>query len=56
MHVGWPQGIWFGIVALNLLNASVRDGEQKTGKHSLAEMMLNASLGFGLFYWGGFFA
>lgn len=55
-HVGWPQGIWFGLVAFRLLFAVALDGEPRKGKHSLSQAMLGSGLGFGLLYWGGFFA
>lgn len=56
MNIGWPEGIWFALLALSLVIGVAKDGEPRTGKHSLAGTMLNAALAFGLLYWGGFFS
>lgn len=56
MNIGWPEGIWFAIVAINLLVALANDGKPKEGNVNLAASMLGAACAFGLLYWGGFFA
>ena len=56
MNIGWPEGIWFGVAALNLICAALLDGEAKTGKHKLSLTMLNVAAMFGILWWGGFFA
>jgi len=56
MNIGTPEIAYFCLTGLNLLAAAVLDGEPKKGKWSLSAQMLSSAMGFGLLWWGGFFA
>lgn len=56
LHVGWPQGIYIGMVCVALLVSAAADGKPRTGEHKFALSFVSYLLMFGLLYWGGFFS
>ena len=56
MTIGWPEGIWLTLTALNLLLVAAVDGHPKQGDHNFALSLCGTALVFGLLWWGGFFA
>jgi len=55
MNLHWPQYVYIGMCALQLLLASLVDGKPKTGTNSLALNMLSVAFGTWLLWCGGFF-
>lgn len=51
----WPQIAWACFVGFGLVCAIAKDGEPRTGKHSLALSMLALCISATLLYFGGFF-
>lgn len=52
MHIGWPQGLFLGLIAFALLFGSV--GEKKSAGNAIGTALAVAAQ-LGLLYWGGFF-
>ena len=55
-HWHWPQYTVCALYGLSLLIGLSKDGEPRTGSHSLAGAMLSVALSSWLLWSGGFFA
>ena len=55
MNIGWPEGIWIGIMIFGLISAATLDGQPKKENYSFPVRFVSSLIGFGLLYWGGFF-
>lgn len=51
-NVGWPEGIYLGLLFLSLLIAAGNDGKPKTGEHNFGISLIASAIFFGLLYWG----
>ena len=59
MTIGWPEGIFLTLIALNVLTNAINDREAKTGLSAVYHFpcsVVAAMISLGLLYWGGFFA
>jgi hypothetical protein len=56
MHIGWPEGIWIGLVALRLIIYAAADGQPMKGTYKFSIALLGSAISFGLLFWGGFFS
>ena len=52
----WPQITWVVLVGLNIVFCIAKDGQPKDGNYSASTAILGALIGFGIMYYGGFFA
>jgi hypothetical protein len=55
MSIGWPQGIYLALVFLTICGHASKNGQPREGHYDLGLSLLNAALGGGLLFWGGFF-
>lgn len=52
---GWPQWLWFAMMAANLLATAYMHGKPRTGEHNIFTSLIGTGLGFVLLSYGGFF-
>lgn len=53
IHFGWPQGLWLALVGLTLVIHVSKHGQTRT--YCGPCYFLDALIGGGLLWWGGFF-
>ena len=54
-HVGWPQGIYLGLIALGIVINALKQGQFKVVEFDVKARLLGAAILLPLLYWGGFF-
>lgn len=54
--MAWPQIIYLAFAALGLLVAANQHEKPRTGRGNFWVNLTGTAVGFGLLYWGGFFA
>jgi hypothetical protein len=55
INIGWPEGIWIGLVMSGLIVSAVFHGEPKKGKYSFPVTFTSTIISLLLLLWGGFF-
>jgi hypothetical protein len=59
MHIGWPEGLMLGWIAIQLTVSATNDGQPLKPPYDCYRFGLTAlrtAIIRGLLYWGGFFA
>ena len=55
LHIGWPQGIYLGLMIFSFVVTSINHGEPKTGNWTIWDPIVTYSITLTLLYFGGFF-
>lgn len=56
MSIGWPEGIYLGLMAVRVIVHAANDGEPvKDAKYRFGICTVLSATYIGLLYWGGFF-
>lgn len=55
MHIGWPQGIFTGLIFVGVGVSLARYGKPKADSYGIFDVVVSPSVVLGLLYWGGFF-
>ena len=54
--MGWPQYTMLALYMLGIGMEWAKHGEPKTGRHNVWTTLIATALGFGILWFGGFFA
>lgn len=57
MSIGWPEGIFLGLILLGVGKAMALFGQpKKLDTYDIVDVLVGPGIMLGLLYWGGFFA